>query len=86
MGIVAPVHVEFSWTRDQTRVPCICRRILNHWTTREDSDLGFRRRDTELLLVLPSCNPQQAASYHATPSIQNGKNEDVPARLKGLRR
>ena len=24
-----------SWTRDQTQVPCIGRRILNHWTTRE---------------------------------------------------
>ena len=24
-----------SWTRDQTPVPCIGRRILNHWTTRE---------------------------------------------------
>ena len=24
-----------SWTRDQTHVPCIGKRILNHWTTRE---------------------------------------------------
>ena len=24
-----------SLTRDRTRVPCIARRILNHWTTRE---------------------------------------------------
>ena len=24
-------HVEFSWTRDQTGVPCIARQILNHW-------------------------------------------------------
>ena len=28
-------HVGFSWTRDSTRVPCIGRRILNHWTARE---------------------------------------------------
>ena len=27
--------VESSQTRDRTRVPCIGRRILNHWTNRE---------------------------------------------------
>ena len=32
---VAPRHVGSSQTRDQTRVPCIGRQILNHWTTRE---------------------------------------------------
>ena len=35
MGLVAPRHVGASRTRDQTRVPCIGRRILNHCTTRE---------------------------------------------------
>ena len=35
MGLVAPRHVESSWTRDRTLVPCIGRWILNHWTTRE---------------------------------------------------
>ena len=34
-GLVAPWHVESSWTKDQTRVPFIGRQILNHWTTRE---------------------------------------------------
>ena len=34
-GLVAPWHAESSCTRDQTRVPCIGRRILSHWTTRE---------------------------------------------------
>ena len=29
MGVVAPWHVVSSWTRDQTWVPCIGRRILN---------------------------------------------------------
>ena len=24
-----------SWTRNRTPVPCICGRVLNHWTTRE---------------------------------------------------
>ena len=35
MGFVAPWDVESSQTGDQTRVPCIGGRILNHWTTRE---------------------------------------------------
>ena len=34
-GLVAPHHVGFSWTRDQTHVPCIGRWILNHWNTSE---------------------------------------------------
>ena len=33
MGLIASRHVESSWTRDQTRVPCIGKKILNHWTT-----------------------------------------------------
>ena len=34
--LVALRHVDLSsLTRDQTRVPCIGRRILNPWTTRE---------------------------------------------------
>ena len=34
-GLVAPWHVESSWTRARTHVPWIGRRILNHCTTRE---------------------------------------------------
>ena len=31
-----PLHGNLSsWTRDQTRIPCIGRWILNHWVTRE---------------------------------------------------
>ena len=30
-------HVEFSWTRDETCVPCTGRQILNHWTTRKST-------------------------------------------------
>ena len=40
-GLVAPQHVGSSWTRDQTCVPCIGRRILNPWPTRE---LPFKER------------------------------------------
>ena len=35
MHLVTLRHVESSWTRDQTHVPCIGRRILIHCTTRE---------------------------------------------------
>ena len=34
-GLVAPQHVETSWTRDQTCVPCIGRQIVIHCTARE---------------------------------------------------
>ena len=34
MGLVALQHVGSSRTRDQTHVPCVGGRILNHWTTR----------------------------------------------------
>ena len=34
-GLVALQPVGSSQTRDQTCVPCIGRRILNHWTNRE---------------------------------------------------
>ena len=39
MGLVVLRHVEYSQSRDQTRVPCIGRWILNHWTTREVSSI-----------------------------------------------
>ena len=35
MGLVALWHVKSSQNRDRTHVPCIGRRILNHWTTRD---------------------------------------------------
>ena len=34
-GLVALRHVESSWTRARTRVPCIGSRILNHCASRE---------------------------------------------------
>ena len=35
MGLAVPWNVGSSWTRDQTRVPCIGRQILYYWATRE---------------------------------------------------
>ena len=40
-GLSCPTHVGSSWTRDRTRVPCIGRRILNHWATREGSSRSW---------------------------------------------
>ena len=34
-GLVAPGHVESSWTSNRTNVHCIGRRILNYCGTRE---------------------------------------------------
>ena len=35
MDLVVLWHVGSSWTKDRTRVPCIGRWILNHWTTKK---------------------------------------------------
>ena len=40
-GLIALRHVGSSWTRAQTRVPCIGRRILNHCATREVPQYDF---------------------------------------------
>lgn len=32
---MSPRHVESSWNKDQTSVPCIGRQTRNHWMTRE---------------------------------------------------
>ena len=45
-GLVASRHVESSWTKDQTHVPCIGRWILNHSTTREILCLFLTHRHT----------------------------------------
>ena len=41
-GLVAPRHVGYSGTRARTRVPCIGRRILNHYATREALFKNFK--------------------------------------------
>ena len=35
VSLIAPWHVESSWTRDQPCVSWVGSRIFNHWTTRE---------------------------------------------------
>ena len=43
-GSVVPWHVESSWARDGTLVPCIGRQILNHWTTMEVWHFLFKNK------------------------------------------
>ena len=67
MGLVALWHVEFSQTRNPTRVPCIGRWILNHWTTREVqgaySKVLAQSKDRLLKLLLTSA-PHNAPFLH----------------------
>ena len=50
-GLVNPRHVGSSQTRDRTHVPCIGRRILNYWTTREVPACMFKNTfSTKLFL------------------------------------
>ena len=41
LGLVAPWHVEASWTRDQTPAPCTGRHVLIHCTATEVSIKDF---------------------------------------------
>ena len=45
-GLVAPHHVESSWTRDWIHVSCIGRQILIHWATREVLLTGILKATT----------------------------------------
>ena len=40
-GLIPPCQGESSWTSDQTHVPCLGRRILNHWNAREGHDCAL---------------------------------------------
>ena len=46
--LVTPWHVGSSRTRAQTRVPCIARQILNHWTTREAPNVFLKTHSRSL--------------------------------------
>ena len=53
--------MEYFWTRDQIRVSCIGRQILNHWTTREARYWLFGMgdtscRDTSQSSLPPTCS------------------------------
>ena len=40
-GLVVQRHIQSSWTKDQTHVPCTGRWILNPWTTGEVPQFYF---------------------------------------------
>ena len=70
-----------SWTRAQTRVPCIGRRILNHCTTREAQDDIFKVGSQKemlpsscLYLMLVNSNPYIALTYKSfnLSNLMNG--------------
>ena len=60
MGLVTPLHVESSQTRDRTRVPCTGRKILIHWTTREVQN--FHSSFNSCLFLRPTALKLQCAS------------------------
>ena len=62
-GLVAPQHVGSSWTRDQTCVPCIGRRITYHWATREAWNIHLKHCTTRKVLKL-SFNWEKIANKH----------------------
>ena len=53
MDLIAPQHVESSRPRDQTCVPCLGKRVLNHWTTGKPSADYL---DASSVLSVPVCN------------------------------
>ena len=53
MGFVAQRHMESSWTRDQTRVPCIDRQILIPWDSREVLVSCFEQVQIKVKVLLP---------------------------------
>ena len=61
-GLVAPQHEGSFWPRDLTCVPCFCRWILNHWTTKEAPNLVFKK--------LFGCNLQHVGILVPWPGIQ----------------
>ena len=53
MGLVAQRHMESSWTRDQTRVPCIGGQILIPWDSREVLVSCFEQVQIQVKVLLP---------------------------------
>ena len=70
-GLVAPMHLKSSQTRDQTYVPCIGRRILNHWPTREALFPCFYYLFTFLSLLLEAGSTRPRTLTVLSPCLQH---------------
>ena len=64
-------HVRASQTRDQIRVPCIGRQILNHWTLREAPSflLSWPTAPFSLLVAWPVLQGSQSATLPSITSV-----------------
>ena len=67
-----------SQTRDRTRVPCICRRILNHWTSREVPHVTFEgdKSLTPVSRVQP-CREHVLSTTHKTRERKTDNSTDA---------
>ena len=80
MGTAAPQHVESSQTRDGTRVPCLGRWILNHWTTREVLSPSFDERAVKCVKVCKgpcflAATPSKLRAEASTPALPRSAQE-----------
>ena len=74
--LVAPLHVESSWTRDRTCVPCIGTQVLNRWTVRKVPSQALLMRSpvtyllpNPLILSSPWHSTQPATSSFLKPTL-----------------
>ena len=81
MGLGAPRHVGSSWTKDQTHVPCIGRRILNHCATREVPCRTLLNKNGALPVcpLLQVCNYTAECGWRKTPTRLPGLTGNSPA-------
>ena len=87
-GLVAQWHVGSSWTRDWTDVPCLARRILNYWNTRDPQDLNNVVRPALLvtLLLQPCCILLDILLTYLFEKLLTKKNFVICGRRRGQQR
>ncbi|XP_055398814.1 ATP-binding cassette sub-family C member 4-like isoform X2 [Bubalus kerabau] len=93
MGLVAPCHMESSWTRNQTCVLCISRWILNYWTISWLNPLfkiGYKRRleEDDMYSVLPEDRSQhlgeELQGYWDQEVLRAEKDAREPSLMKAI--
>ena len=78
MGSFALRHVESSWTRDWTHVPCISRWTLNHWTTKEVPSISIL---SVLNIVVHTCQSQTPNLFQYSGSSPQSHDRWLPIGL-----